>query len=139
MSLDIARVTDLTDCHALRRRVFMEEQQVSAEDEWDDLDAGAWHYLARRDGRPVGSARVLLEGDAGILTRVCVLADQRGQGTGAALTRAAVGDLRAAGYARARLAAQTHAIGFYERLGFVAEGPEFMDAGIPHRWMELAL
>lgn len=139
MSLDIVRVTDLADCHALRRQVFMEEQQVSAEDEWDDLDAGAWHYLARRDGRPVGSARVLLEGDAGTLTRVCVLADQRGQGTGAALTRAAVEALRAAGYARARLAAQTHAIGFYERLGFAAEGPEFMDAGIPHRWMEMRL
>lgn len=139
MNLTVARTTDLTDCHALRRIVFMEEQQVSAEDEWDGLDEGAWHYLARRDGRPVGSLRVLLEGDVGILTRVCVLADQRGQGTGAELTRVAVADLRATGHRLARLGAQTHAIGFYERLGFMAEGPEFMDAGIPHRWMAQAL
>ena len=139
MSLAIARTDDLTECHALRRIVFMGEQQVSAEDEWDGLDEGAWHYLARSNGRPVGSLRVLLEGDTGILTRVCVLADQRGQGTGAELTRVAVADLRAAGYRVVRLGAQTHAIGFYERLGFVAEGPEFMDAGIPHRWMAMAL
>lgn len=135
----VARVTDLTDCHALRRAVFMEEQQISAEEEWDDLDAGAWHYLARADGRPIGSARVLLAGDAGTITRVCVLAEARGQGAGAALMRAAIDGLRTGGYARARLGAQVHAIGFYERLGFVAEGDEFLDAGIPHRWMDMAL
>lgn len=139
MSLTIARTDDLTDCHALRRIVFMDEQRISAEDEWDELDAGAWHYLARSNDRPVGSLRVLLEGEAGILTRVCVLADKRGQGIGAELARAAVADLRTAGYRAVRLGAQTQAIGFYERLGFVAEGPEFMDAGIPHRWMRMVL
>ena len=139
MSLSIARTDELTDCHMLRRVVFMEEQQVSAEEEWDDLDAGAWHYLARRDGRPVGTLRVVFQGEVGLLTRVCVLADQRGQGVGAALMRASVADLRAAGYRLARLGAQVQAIGFYEQLGFVAEGPEFMDANMPHRWMEQRL
>ena len=139
MSLTIARTEDLDACHALRRIVFMGEQQVSAEDEWDGQDEGAWHYLARNDGRAVGSLRVLLNGDAGILSRVCVLADQRGLGVGAALTRAAVADLRAAGCRAARLGAQTQALAFYERLGFVAEGPEFIDAGIPHRWMAMRL
>jgi len=68
-----------------------------------------------------------------------VLKAQRGTGLGAALIRAAVEELRAQGMKQAKLGAQTHAIGFYERLGFTPYGPEYMDAGIPHRDMVLAL
>ena len=56
-----------------------------------------------------------------------------------ALIRAALTELRAQGMSTAKLGSQTHAIGFYERLGFTATGPEYMDAGIPHRDMTLAL
>ena len=134
--LTIARTDDIAACRALRRAVFIDEQGVSEADELDGRDADAIHLLARLNGRAVGTARLLVAGDAGKIGRVCVLADLRGQGIGAALIRAAVADCAArVGLAEVRLGAQTHALGFYERLGFVAEGPEFLDAGIAHRTM----
>jgi predicted GNAT family N-acyltransferase len=85
-------------------------------------------------------ARLLIEGGTGKIGRVCVLAEARGEGIGAALIRAAVADLAAMpGVSRAKLGAQVHALGFYERLGFVAVGPVYLDAGIEHRDMVLGL
>lgn len=136
----IARTADIATCRALRRRVFIEEQGVSEADEVDDLDGEAIHLLATVAGRPVGTARLLIEGDTGKIGRVCVLAEARGKGIGAALIRAAVADLAAMpGVSRAKLGAQVHALGFYERLGFVAVGPVYLDAGIEHRDMVLGL
>lgn len=140
MTLVIEETHDLAACHALRRTVFIEEQGVPEAEELDDQDAGAVHLLARLDGRPVGSARLILKGDTGKIGRVCVLKDQRGTGLGAALMRAALDTLRARpGISRATLGSQVHAIAFYEKLGFVAEGPVYDDAGIPHRDMSRAL
>lgn len=134
--MKIEQTDDLAACHALRRAVFIEEQGVSEAEELDDKDAGALHLLARRDGRPVGTARILLQGDTGKIGRVCVLAQARGTGLGAALIRAALDALRdRPGITRAKLGAQTHALGFYEKLGFTAFGPVYDDAGIPHRDM----
>ncbi|WP_444667593.1 GNAT family N-acetyltransferase [Cereibacter changlensis] len=136
----IAVTTDIAACRALRRTVFIEEQGVPEADEIDDLDGEAIHLLAEVEGRPVGSARLLVRGETGKIGRVCVLAEQRGTGLGAALIRAAVAELRRIpGVRQARLGAQTHALGFYEKLGFTALSPEYIDAGIPHRDMVLAL
>ena len=124
----------------LRRRVFIEEQGISEADELDDLDDKAIHLLATLDGLPVGLARLLLHGDTGVIGRVCVLAEARGTGLGAALIRAALDELRHhPGITHVKLGAQTHAQGFYEALGFVAQGPIYDDAGIPHRNMLRAL
>lgn len=132
----IEETTDLALCHALRRTVFIEEQGVAEAEEMDDQDEGAIHLLAWQGDCPVGTARLILKGDIGKIGRVCVLPEMRGTGLGAALMRAAMDALRVRpGVARARLGAQTHAIGFYEKLGFVAEGPVYDDAGIPHRDM----
>lgn len=140
MSLTIEDTSDITTCHALRRVVFIEEQGVSLEDEVDGRDGEAMHLLARIDGRPVGTARILLGRGYGKIGRVCVLAEARGQGIGAALIRAALDRLRRTpGMATAKLGAQTHALGFYQALGFIAEGPEYLDAGIPHRDMTCSL
>jgi predicted GNAT family N-acyltransferase len=140
MSLVIAVTDDIGTCRALRRAVFIEEQGVSEADEVDDLDGQAVHLLAWLGGRPVGSARLLRQGAVGKIGRVCVLADQRGTGLGAALMRAAVQECRTMpGVAKVKLGAQVHALGFYEKLGFVAQGPVFDDAGIPHREMVLLL
>lgn len=140
MTLTIALTRDIATCRALRRVVFIEEQGVSEADEVDELDDQALHLLATLDGRPVGSARLLVAGDTGKIGRVCVLADQRGTGLGAGLMRAAVAQFRSMpGVAKVKLGAQTHALGFYERLGFVATGPVFLDAGIPHREMVQAV
>ena len=136
----IARTTDLATCRALRRRVFIEEQGVSEADEIDDLDAEAIHLLAVVAGLPVGTARLLIDGETGKIGRVCVLPEARGAGLGAALIRAAVAEFAAMpGLTRAKLGAQVHALGFYQRLGFTAVGPVYMDAGIEHRDMVLPL
>nr|WP_181318150.1 GNAT family N-acetyltransferase [Fuscovulum blasticum] len=136
--MQIAPTLDVATCRALRRTVFIEEQGVSEADEVDDLDDVAIHLLARVVGEPVGTARLLVQGDTGKIGRVCVLAQARGTGLGAALIRTALDELRRQrGVVKAKLGAQTHALGFYERLGFTATGPEYMDAGIPHRDMVL--
>lgn len=137
----IEKTTDLDTCRAIRREVFIVEQNVPEAEEWDGRDGAAIHLLARDDsGRAVGTARILVEGATGKIGRVAVLKPARGTGTGAALIRAALDELRALpGVTRAKLGAQTHAIGFYEKLGFAAYGPEYDDAGIPHRDMALEL
>ncbi|MFC2969420.1 GNAT family N-acetyltransferase [Acidimangrovimonas pyrenivorans] len=140
MSAEISETQDIETCLMLRREVFIKEQGVSEADEIDDLDAEAVHLLARADGRPVGTARLLAEGETGKLGRVCVLAETRGTGLGAALVRAAVDHFRARpGITRVKLGAQVHALGFYERLGFEPYGPIYDDAGIDHRDMMLEL
>lgn len=137
--MTITETSDLSACHALRRTVFIEEQNVPEAEEMDELDAEAIHLLACDGERPVGTARILIRDRIGKIGRVCVLPDQRGTGLGAALIRTALEVLGKHGVSQARLGSQTHAIGFYEKLGFVAEGPVYDDAGIPHRDMALNL
>ena len=133
-------VTDnIAACRALRRDVFIDEQGVSVEDEMDDLDGEAIHFLATVEGEPVGTARVLVHDQTAKIGRVCVAKSQRGSGLGAALMNATIEWAREAGLSTAKLSSQTHAIPFYEGLGFSAFGPEYDDAGIPHRDMERRL
>lgn len=136
----IEETRDIATCQRLRRVVFIEEQGVSEADEVDGLDEAAIHLLAFQDDQPVGTARLLLKGVTGKIGRVCVLPQARGTGLGAALIRAALEVLgRQPGVAEAYLGSQSHATGFYEKLGFAVEGEEFLDAGIPHRHMRRAL
>ncbi len=138
--LEIVETNDIATCRALRRTVFIEEQGVAEADEVDDQDGIAIHLLARLDGHPVGTARLIVMGNTGKIGRVCLLPAARGAGHGAALIRAAVAHFsQMPGIECAKLGAQTHALGFYEGLGFVAVGPVFDDAGIPHREMVLQL
>ncbi|WP_027257124.1 GNAT family N-acetyltransferase [Leisingera aquimarina] len=136
MNLTISVTNDLQTCFALRHQVFVEEQGVPVEEEQDTLDADATHLLALQDSIPVGTARIVFKGDTAKIGRVCVLPSARGTGLGAKLIEAAVHNARAEpGIAKAKLGAQLHAIGFYERLGFNAFGPVYDDAGIDHRDM----
>ena len=118
----------------IRRRVFIEEQQVPEELEWDGEDETARHWLALIDDAAVGTARLRVGGHIG---RMAVLVEQRQRGIGSMLLRAAMTAARAQGLAEVHLHAQVHALEFYARHGFVAAGQEFMDAGIPHREMRL--
>lgn len=122
----------------VRRRVFIEEQHVPEAEEWDAIDALCLHALARDTARlkPLGTARLLPDGHIG---RVAVLKEHRGLGIGAALMRAMIDAGRAQGHTTLKLSAQAHALAFYERFGFVAHGEIFLDAGIPHRAMTLAV
>ncbi|MDB6176756.1 GNAT family N-acetyltransferase [Paracoccus sp. Z330] len=134
--MKIEQTTDLSICRALRHQVFVVEQNVPEAEEWDGLDGQAIHLVAWQGNKAVGTARILEKGDTGKIGRVCVTQEARGTGLGAALIRAALDVLRGRpGMRRALLGAQTHAIGFYEKLGFVAHGPIYDDAGIPHRDM----
>lgn len=140
MSVTITRTDDIDACLRLRFEVFVDEQGVPAEIERDAYDDIALHLLAVQDGAPLGTARVLPNGEIGKIGRVCVVKRARGTGLGAALINAALDEMRADGrFAKAALGSQIHAIPFYEKLGFAAYGEEFDDAGIPHRMMERAL
>ncbi|MEU3345783.1 GNAT family N-acetyltransferase [Streptomyces sp. NPDC006700] len=144
---------DLSDreaCFAVRKEVFVVEQGVPQDIEYDEYDAVALHVLAvREDGVPLGTGRLLHGAEAaaktggdpavGSLGRLAVTAGARGLGVGAALVRAIEDAARARGLTAVDLHAQTHALGFYERLGYTAYGPEFPDAGIPHRAMRRAV
>lgn len=139
--MKIERTEDLAACRAIRHAVFVVEQKVPEAEEWDDLDEASIHLLARaEDGTPLGTARLIQRGETGKITRVAVLDRARGMGLGAALIRESVQIFATLpGITRLQLGAQNHAIPFYEKLGFVAYGPEYMDGGIPHHDMERAL
>lgn len=122
---------------AVRRQVFILEQRVPEELEWDEADAPALHMLAcDGGGHAIGTGRLLQDGHIG---RMAVLREWRGRGVGAAILDALIAAARGRGLRGIVLNAQTHALGFYARRGFVAEGDEFPDAGIPHRRMWLRL
>ncbi|HEY9720972.1 MAG TPA: GNAT family N-acetyltransferase [Oscillatoriaceae cyanobacterium] len=123
---------------AIRMAVFVAEQGVPAEEEMDAYDAEARHWLVLSDDTPIGTARALEKAGAWKIGRVAVLAAHRGSGVGAELMRAIIAEAEQLGVPELMLDSQTHALGFYERLGFCAEGPEFLDAGIPHRRMRRA-
>ncbi len=128
--------TDAATLCAIRLRVFVEEQGVPLQLEWDGEDERCEHALAQSlDGTPVGTGRLLPEGRIG---RLAVLPEWRGQGAGSALLVYFVELARKKGFASVTLHAQTRATAFYARHGFAAHGAEFMDAGIPHVAMSLA-
>lgn len=136
MSLSIDVTQDLEACLKLRFEVFVDEQGVPVEEERDALDDTATHLLALQDGTPVGTARIVFQGETAKIGRVCVVKSARGTGLGAKLIEACVSVAgNQAGITRAKLGAQTHAIGFYEKLGFEVYGPVYLDAGIDHRDM----
>lgn len=130
---------DIVICQAIRRIVFIEGQNVPEADEVDGKDSEAFHVLAFDEDAAVGTARILGYGTTAKIGRVAVLAEHRGKGIGAALLQGAENAARRMGATRAILGSQTHAIGFYEILGYNAYGDIFDDAGIPHRMMEISL
>ena len=129
---------DRKACLAIRHDVFCGEQDVLQEEEVDGLDSVCLHVLGVDGDGPVAALRVLPKDGWAKVQRVAVLRRARGTGTGAALMRWTLDRLPARGFAGAVLGSQVHAMGFYERLGFVAEGPDYLDARIPHRDMRLA-
>lgn len=140
MSVQIEITDDLDACFNLRRIVFIEEQKVPVDEEVDEYDSTAIHLLAQDISGPLGTARIVVDGEIAKIGRVCVLATARGQGLGNRLIRNALEvatDLE--GVSQAKLGAQVHAIGFYEALGFRVIGPTYLDAGIEHKDMVQSL
>jgi predicted GNAT family N-acyltransferase len=123
---------DRTALRAIREQVFVREQAVPVELEWDEFDPLCQHVVAEAAGQAIGTGRLLPDGHIG---RMAVLESWRGQGVGSALLVALLRLARDRGIRRVRLNAQSRAVAFYARHGFVAEGEEFIEAGIPHRSM----
>lgn len=125
---------------AIREAVFIDEQSIDPPLEFDGLDDDAEHLLAILDERAVGTLRLRpISVETAKIERVAVLKDVRGHAVGAALVEAALHHLRAHGFRTAKLHAQTYALKFYAKHGFVAHGEDFDEDGIPHRVMSLDL
>ena len=144
-AVTVTTLSQMDEALAIRRRVFIEEQGVSEAEEIDHHDSDpatattAMHVLVYRDGVPVGTGRLLLPHDDEVahIGRVAVLAEHRRSGVGRAVMLALHDLALDRGLRDITLAAQLHAIGFYERLGYVARGDVFLDAGTEHRWMDV--
>lgn len=128
---------DAAALRAVREPVFVIEQKVPVDEEWDALDPRSVHVLALdAAGRPIGTGRLTPENKIG---RMAVLREWRGRGVGEAILRTLIEQARDRGIREVALHAQTHAIPFYARAGFTAEGAEFDECGIPHRLMRRTL
>lgn len=121
----------------LREAVFVTEQGVPLALEWDEFDAVSRHVVARDSaGAVIGTGRLLPDGHIG---RMAVAADWRGKDVGRALMERLLEEAEQQKQPTLLLHAQTRAVGFYQKLGFSVEAPEFMEAGIPHRQMRRCL
>ena len=126
---------------AIRRQVFVTEQKIPAELEWDAADAAGLHAVSyNRLGLPLATGRLLDQG-AGVakIGRMAVQAPMRGSGIGRAVLDALLQAARKRGDLEVLLHAQTSAAAFYRRAGFVARGPVFDEAGMPHQQMQQLL
>jgi predicted GNAT family N-acyltransferase len=134
---DWANDADRDACSAVREQVFIVEQQVPPDDEWDAFDATSRHVLARdAAGKPIGTGRLTPDGMIG---RMAVLHDWRGKQVGAAILGTLLEQARALAYAAIELHAQVQAVPFYEKSGFATYGDEFVECDIKHVHMRLQL
>jgi predicted GNAT family N-acyltransferase len=130
-AIDYASGVD--DLRAVREPVFVQEQQVPIELEWDELDPLCVHVIARDDaGMPIGTGRLTPEHKIG---RMAVLPEWRGRGVGDALLLALIDQAAQRRWPELRLHSQASAVGFYVKHGFVPYGERFMEAGIEHQSM----
>lgn len=122
---------------SVREAVFICEQGIAPELEWDGLDDHCRHALVLSvQGEAIGCGRLLENGHIG---RIAVLPKWRNKKVGTAIVEALLGYARAHGYPQVDVDAQTHAVPFYRSFDFLEEGAIFMDAGLPHIKMRLKL
>ncbi len=128
-----------TSAQAVRTEVFVHEQGIAPEDEWDAEDTTALHAVLRdTQGHPLGNARLLQPTPSlAKVGRMAVLRESRGKGYGARLLHALLIEARRRGHKEVRLSAQRSAEGFYAAHGFTVVGEPFDEVGIPHIEMQL--
>lgn len=118
---------------AVREHVFINEQGISPEIEFDGLDDSAIHVLVFSNGLAIGTGRILDDGHIG---RIAILRQFRNQGLGSKIVRSLIDEAINRGYKRVYLGAQKQAVNFYRKLGFIQFGEAFLEAGIMHLSME---
>lgn len=116
----------------IRKEVFVKEQGVSEEEEWDEHDQTAIHFIGYNEDQPVAASRLRFLDEYGKLERICVLKEARGKHFGKEIILKMEDIAKQKGYTKTKLNAQTHAEGFYKKLGYKTVSGEFLDAGIPH-------
>lgn len=127
--------THAAQLQTVRKAVFVEEQKVPVALEWDGLDDTALHLLAlTHEGEAIGCARLLGDGSIG---RMAVIKSWRNHGVGMALLQRSIAHYQQKGILKIHLSAQTHAIKFYEKVGFKVCSAPYLDAGIWHVDMQL--
>lgn len=121
---------DIRDAISIRTSVFVEEQGYSIKDEFDGLDSKAIHYVGYEDDLPVCTIRIIEEDDHFKFGRIAVLEEHRKKGYGLAMVMYMIDKMNTDKYFK--VSSQVHAIPFYEKLGFVVQGDEYMEDGQPH-------
>ncbi|HHY16267.1 MAG TPA: GNAT family N-acetyltransferase [Firmicutes bacterium] len=124
---------------AIRIKVFVDEQNVPFEEEHDTFDEKAEHFGIFLDDVLVGTGRLIRQAESAKIGRIALLREFRGQGLGSELIRTMLKAAKAGGSRECTVDAQLGALGFYARLGFIEEGEDFFDGGIPHRTMRRQL
>ncbi|WOE30363.1 MULTISPECIES: GNAT family N-acetyltransferase [unclassified Acinetobacter] len=122
------------DAKSIRQQVFIEEQQIPASEEWDELDASSIHFVIYIDSYAIATARLT---DDHRIGRVAVLKEYRGTGLGFKLMQQIIEFAQQQQRPFLILSAQCYATAFYEKLGFVSEGRSYLDCGIPHIQMQM--
>ena len=122
------------DAKLIREQVFIQEQQIAVEDEWDAEDAVSVHFVIYDQDQPIATARLLKNNSVG---RVAVLKSHRGVGIGKLLMQQIIQKANHEQREFLKLSSQVHAIQFYAGLGFNVEGEQYLDCGIPHVDMRL--
>lgn len=122
---------DFSEIRAIRTAVFIEEQGFC--NEFDDIDASAWHTLVLDGQRAVATGRAFPNEDGSYtIGRVAVIREYRGKGAGSVVMRSLEQKIRELGAPEIRLSAQTQAVGFYQSLGYQGDGEEYLDEHCPH-------
>jgi predicted GNAT family N-acyltransferase len=136
-------ITNWTEAQSLvkplRYQVFVIEQKVPEEMEWDEFDEMAWHAIVTADNQTVGTGRLILDGHIAKIGRMAVQSSRRNKGIGKSILNALIQTAKEKGAQECILHAQTHAIAFYAKADFEPNGPIFDEAGIPHVEMRLIL
>jgi Predicted acyltransferase len=136
------KTDSLADAFEVRQKVFIEEQGYTPELEFDEIDENATHIVGYVNNKPVCTARFFIDDerkDMQHIGRVCVLKENRGNGTGTSLLKQIIAYVEKTGAKGTILGAQVSATGFYEKLGFTQYGEVFYDEEVPHIMMERLL
>lgn len=144
MSIRVEKITDkaaFDQAVQIRKKVFVIEQKVDPNDEYDQFEETSHHFLAKLDGKPAGAARWRMTEKGIKLERFAVLKEFRGKGIGQALVSAVLEDLRSYSLSEGQvvyLHAQLNAVSLYYKFGFRPVGDLFEECNIQHYKMELA-
>jgi predicted GNAT family N-acyltransferase len=132
MEVKIAQnVEDINTCYKLREIIFIQEQNVPIEEEIDDNDRIAIHFLLFNE-IPVGVGRIVVNGDVAIVGRIGIIKDYRNKGAGAFLMKEIIAYCKKQNLKKIILGAQEQALNFYKKLGFKVCSEKYIDANIPH-------